>query len=51
MRMVLETKAAMKGKPVIVVVACDRPFVPAEIEPAADAMILTFGVSNNALWT
>ena len=49
MRMVLETKAAMKGKPVIVAVACDRPFVPAEIEPAADAMILTFGVSNNAL--
>lgn len=49
MRLVLDTKAAMGDKPVIVVVACDRPFVPAEIEPAADALLLTFGVSNNAL--
>ena len=49
MRLVLDTKAALGDKPVIVVVACDRPFVPAEIEPAADALLLTFGVSNNAL--
>ena len=49
MRLVLDTRAAMGNKPVIVVVACDRPFVPAEIEPAADAMLLAFGVSNNAL--
>lgn len=49
MRLVLDTKAAMGDKPVIVVISCDRPFVPAEIEPAADALLLAFGVSSNAL--
>jgi len=49
MIMVQETKALMGDKPVVVVVAMDRPFVPAEIEPYADALLLSFGVSNNAL--
>lgn len=49
MIMVQETKALMGEKPVVVIVATDRPFVPSEIEPYADALLLSFGVSNNAL--
>ena len=49
MYMVRETKALMGDKPVILVVHMDRPFVPAEVEPYADAILLAFGVSNNAL--
>ena len=43
------TKAAMGDKPVVVLVAMERPFVPAEIEPWADALLVFCGVSNNAL--
>ena len=46
---VIRTKEQMGGKPVIVVVATDRPFVAAEIEPYADAILLTFGVDNKAV--
>ena len=49
MHLVIETKKQMGDKPVVVVIAADRPFVPAEIEPYADALLLNFGVSNNAL--
>lgn len=49
MRLVIETKKLMGEKPVVVIVATDRPFVPSEIEPYSDAMLLSFGVSNNAL--
>lgn len=49
MHLVHKTKELMGDKPVIVVVAMDRPFVPSEIEPYADALIISFGVSNNAL--
>lgn len=49
MQLVLDTKAQMGDKPVVVIVAADRPFVPSEIEPASDALLLNFGVSNNAL--
>ena len=49
MIMVQKTKSLMGDKPVVVIVATDRPFVPAEIEPYADALLLSFGVSNNAL--
>lgn len=49
MHLVRDTKKAMGEKPVVVVVAMDRPFVPAEIEPYADAILISFGVSNNAL--
>jgi beta-glucosidase len=49
MQLVLDTKAQMGDKPVVVIVAADRPFVPSEIEPASDAILLNFGVSNNAL--
>ncbi len=49
MFMVQETRRAMGDKPVILVVHVDRPFVPAEVEPFADAILLSFGVCNNAL--
>lgn len=49
MYMVRDTRKAMGEKPVILVVHVDRPFVPAEVEPYADAILLGFGVSNNAL--
>lgn len=49
MLMVQQTKAVMGDKPVILVVHADRPFVPAEIEPYADAVLVAFGVCNNAL--
>lgn len=47
--LVRETKAAMGNKPVIVMVATERPFIPADIEPWADALLMFCGVSNNAL--
>lgn len=47
--LVQETKAAMGDKPLIVLVAAERPFVPAEIEPYADALLFYCGVSNYAL--
>jgi len=49
MYLVQDTKKAMGDKPVIVIVATERPFVPAEIEPSSDAILVAFGVSNNAL--
>lgn len=49
MYLVRDTKTAMGDKPVVVYVATERPFVPAEIEPYADAMMIGFGVSNNAV--
>lgn len=47
--MVRITRMKMGEKPVIVAVSCLRPFVPAEIEPYADAFILGFGVQNQAI--
>lgn len=49
MHMVRRTRGLMGDKPVIMVIHMDRPFVPAEVEPFADAILLSFGVSNNAL--
>ena len=49
MYLVRDTKKAMGDKPVIVIVATERPFVPAEIEPWADAILINWGVNNNAL--
>lgn len=48
MLLVMETKEQMAGKPVVVLIQPARPFVPAEVEPYADAMLLGFGVSDNA---
>lgn len=49
MHLVQNTKKVMGYKPVIAYVATERPFVPAEIEPWVDALLIGFGVSNNAI--
>lgn len=49
MYLVLDTRKVMGEKPVVVIVAADRPFVPAEIEPSSDAILINFGVCNQAL--
>lgn len=49
MVLVRETAAAMGGKPVVTAVICERPFIPAEIEPYSDAMLMSFGVSSQAI--
>jgi len=48
MLLVKETRALMADKPVVVLIQPARPFVPAEVEPYADAMLLGFGVSDKA---
>lgn len=49
MHLVRRTRELMGDRPVVVYVATERPFVPAEIEPYADALLIGFGVSNNAV--
>jgi beta-glucosidase len=49
MKLVQETKAKMKGKPVIVSVNTTNPMVFSEIEPSASAILLSFGVQDQAL--
>ena len=46
---VLETRRLMGDKPVVVVISATRPFVPAEFEPAADAVLVHFGIQNQAV--
>ena len=47
--LVIETKRKMGDKPVVVVVNATRPLVLAELEPYADAILLTFGVQNQVV--
>ena len=47
--LVRETKAAMGGKPVVVVLRLDKPAVVGEFEPSADAILVSFGVQNQAV--
>ena len=47
--LVIDTKKAMGDKPVVVVVSLTRPAVLSELEPYADAILLTFGVQNQAV--
>ena len=49
LRLVTETRKAMGGKPVVVVWQLDKPAVPAEFEPEADAILVSFGVQNQAV--
>lgn len=44
--LVLETKKKMGDKPVIVALAATRPVVVSEFEKAADALLVSFGTSN-----
>ena len=49
MVLVAETKKAMGDKPVIVILETGRPIVLAEIEPNADAILVSFQVQHQAL--
>ena len=49
MLMVRETKKLMGEKPVIVIIEVSKPLVLSEIEPYADAILLSFGVQYQAL--
>lgn len=49
MELVQETRRLLHGKPLIVVVNTANPFVVAEIEPYADAVLLTFDVQTQAV--
>ena len=48
MLQVIQTKQMMGDKPVIVLVQPARPFIPAEIEPYSDGLLLGFGVKDQA---
>ncbi|HSW38206.1 MAG TPA: glycoside hydrolase family 3 N-terminal domain-containing protein, partial [Acidobacteriota bacterium] len=49
LEMTLNLRKAMKGKPVIVVVAMSRPMVFSEFEKQADAILVTFDVQDQAV--
>lgn len=49
LKTIRETKAAMKGKPVIVVINLSKPTIPAEFEKDANAIVADFGVQNQAI--
>ena len=46
---VMGARKVMGSKPVVVVISATRPFVPAEFEPYADAILVHFGVQNKAV--
>jgi beta-glucosidase len=43
------TKAAMNGRPVIVAIAAAKPLIPSEFEKDANAIVVSFGVQNQAM--
>jgi beta-glucosidase len=47
--LVINTRKAMGDKPVVVAVSLSRPAVLSELEPYADAVLLRFGVQNQAV--
>ena len=49
MVMVIETKKAMGDKLVVVILETGRPIVLSEIEPSADAILVSFSVQHQAL--
>lgn len=49
--LVLNTRAAMGNKPVVLVVRMHNPCILAELEAAADAILVDFGVQQEALFT
>ena len=46
---ILNTKAEMKGKPVIVAISLSKPMVMSEFEKQANAIIASFGVQDQAM--
>jgi beta-glucosidase len=49
LKLILDTKAAMNGKPVIVVINASRPMVFQEFEKQVEGILLHFGVQDQAL--
>jgi beta-glucosidase len=49
LKMVLDCRKVMKSKPVIVAIHLSNPMVFSEFEKAADAILVTFGVQDQAL--
>jgi beta-glucosidase len=49
LKSIQDTKAAMKNKPVIVIVDGNKPMVFQEFEPQVDAIVYGFGVMNQAV--
>lgn len=49
LKTIKETKAAMNGKPVIVVLTLSKPMVFSEFEKDANAIVINFGVQNQAI--
>ncbi len=49
MQAVLDARAKMKGKPVIVVLNLSNPTVVSEFEPSANAILVSFGVQDQAI--
>lgn len=47
--LVKATRKAMGDKPVVLAVAAGNPFVPTEIEPYADAILIGFGIQYQAM--
>jgi beta-glucosidase len=48
-QLITDTKAKMKGKPVVVSINTTNPMVFSEIEPLASAILLSFGVQDQAI--
>ncbi|HEU4902721.1 MAG TPA: glycoside hydrolase family 3 C-terminal domain-containing protein, partial [Flavisolibacter sp.] len=49
LKSILETKAAMKGKPVIVSLSLSKPTIVAEFEKEVQGIVANFGVQDQAL--
>ena len=49
LEMVLKTRKAMNGKPVVVILRMSNPTVVAEFEAEVDALIINFGVQDQAI--
>lgn len=47
--LVLETRKAMPGKPLVVILRMGNPTVVAEFEPQIDALLINFGVQDQAV--
>jgi len=49
MQAVLDAREAMNGKPVIVILNMSNPTVVSEFEPSANAIVVSFGVQDQAI--
>jgi beta-glucosidase len=49
LKTILDTKAAMNGKPVVVCMALTNPAIVAELEPQIEGLVVSFGVQDQAL--